>query len=108
MNIPQLVADFVYARSALVLAKLQLFPLHKPVIVNCPRYRGHGVRVPDHGEPPEQIAVRLENGNVWWYPIENCQPAQWSHIHPADRRSYLNYRGRRCEGRVFRTGLPPL
>lgn len=47
------------------------------VLVNCSRYHGHGIAVTDNQCPPDQIAVRLENGNVWWYPLEACRPWVW-------------------------------
>ena len=45
-----------------------------PVMVDCPRYKGPGVAVTDNQCPPDQVAVSLENGNTWWYPMEAVRP----------------------------------
>lgn len=45
-----------------------------PVTVDCPRYKGPGTAVTDNQCPPDKVAVLLENGNVWWYPMESCRP----------------------------------
>lgn len=39
------------------------------------RYHGYGMIVADDSCPLDQIAVQLENGNVWWYPVEDCSIA---------------------------------
>lgn len=54
--------------------KADLFYHGTPVTVDCPRYKGPGTAVTDNQCPPDQVAVLLENGNVWWYPMEACRP----------------------------------
>lgn len=44
------------------------------VLVNCDRYVGKGVVVEEECRPL-MIPVRIENGNVWHYPIKNCRRA---------------------------------
>ena len=41
--------------------------------VDCPRFTGIGKVACQHDVQPDLLAVTLENGNTWWYPIENCQ-----------------------------------
>lgn len=43
------------------------------VRVDSGRYRGPGSVVADSQCPPDQVAVQLENGNVWWYPIDHVR-----------------------------------
>lgn len=103
--IPDLVATYVAARSALWTAKVKTFPRGQPVHVNSTRYTGFGVRLLEDNEPPDHLAVLLENGNVWWYPIEACRPVAWREVDAATRRRWLTYNGVACSGRVFSTGL---
>jgi hypothetical protein len=53
--------------------KKQHFPVHSVVFVTSPAYSGFG-RVAPEGEdvPPDKLAVKLQNENVWWYALENC------------------------------------
>ena len=51
------------------------FPAGTPVKVNHGRYHGPGVAVVDVECPPNKVAVRLENGNVWWYESETVTPS---------------------------------
>ena len=44
------------------------------VTVDCERYKGPGVVAADYECPVDKLPVRLENGNVWWYPLEACWP----------------------------------
>ena len=46
------------------------FQAHTKVIVNAPQYKGPGITTVEDATRPDQVAVRLGNGNVWWYPIE--------------------------------------
>lgn len=32
----------------------------------------HGLVTVDAGCPLDQLAVRLENGNTWWYSLDDC------------------------------------
>lgn len=55
--------------------KVQAYPRGARVKVDCARYCGTGEVAYDVTEacPIDHLAVKLENGNVWWYPIENCE-----------------------------------
>jgi hypothetical protein len=44
------------------------------VKVNDTRFRGHGFIVMNSGCPVHEVPVKLENGNVWWYPVESLTP----------------------------------
>lgn len=48
------------------------FPAGSNVIVKAPRYKGPGVVAGDSECPADHLAVRLPNGNVWFYPLECC------------------------------------
>lgn len=48
------------------------FPIGSMVYVDCPRYQGYGLVTADSGCRDENLPVRLENGNVWWYPVDAC------------------------------------
>ncbi len=53
--------------------KLSAFPLGSLVTVDDPKYHGDGHVSFDGSTPVDQVAVRLGNGNVWWYPVENVR-----------------------------------
>lgn len=48
------------------------FPIGAEIVVyvTAPRYEGFGIAVKTCDCPPDHVPVRLENGNVWHYPIE--------------------------------------
>ena len=49
------------------------YPAGKVVQVECGQFKGYGITAgQDDSAPADQLPVRLENGNVWWYPIECC------------------------------------
>lgn len=48
------------------------FQVGSKVRVNNPRFVGVGIVAFDADCQPDNLAVCLENGNVWWYPIEDC------------------------------------
>src|SRR5215211_8312642 len=54
--------------------KIAAFPYGVMVQVNSERFHGIGFVVRDDSCPLEKLAVRVESLNVWWYPIEDCQP----------------------------------
>ena len=54
--------------------KLAAFPHGCMVQVNSDRFHGIGFVVKDESCPLEKLAVRVESLNVWWYPVEDCQP----------------------------------
>ena len=80
------------AAIELNIAKDAEFPAGAPVYVDAPRYRGHGV-VSRNCEHPDTVAVRLENGNTWWYPIECVRVVPWAEVDKATRRMHLRSRG---------------
>ena len=49
------------------------FPMGQSVHVSTGRYHGPGIVVANGQCPPDQVAVLLENGNVWWYPIDHVR-----------------------------------
>lgn len=65
---------YFYAHSQLLKLKNKMFPSGQRVMVDCERYRGEGTVVMEDGTPPENLAVKLENGNVWYYPVHHCKP----------------------------------
>lgn len=67
---------YMQAKGRIEAFKNQQFPIGSNVWVDSSRYIGPGVVTSDPDCPPlHQLAVRLENGNVWWYPLEDCKPA---------------------------------
>ncbi|HYG24473.1 MAG TPA: hypothetical protein VEH04_16970 [Verrucomicrobiae bacterium] len=74
----------------------QLFKPGQPVRVYSARYKGFGVVVKEQTDP-SMLPVKLENGNVWWYPVEDCQARTWGQVNvldPSLRRAYLRWHGR--------------
>lgn len=62
------------AEATLSVAKLTRFPRHCVVDVACGRYNGPGIVVLEDGTPPGQLAVKIENDNVWRYAVTDCTP----------------------------------
>lgn len=62
-------------RDRLLEARAAEFKSGRGVRVVSDRYNGYGMVVDDDGCPPDQLAVKLENGNTWWYPLEGCSLA---------------------------------
>jgi hypothetical protein len=56
-------------------ARHREFPIGRGVRVVHERYNGYGMIVEDGGCPVDQLAVKLENGNTWWYPLDSCSLA---------------------------------
>jgi hypothetical protein len=52
------------------------FPKYSLVQVDSERFHGIGIVADSDmdGCPLEKLAVRVESLNIWWYPIEDCQP----------------------------------
>jgi hypothetical protein len=67
--------SFETARDRLREARATEFKPGRGVSVSNDRYHGYGLIVADEGCPLDQIAVKLVNGNTWWYPIEDCSLA---------------------------------
>lgn len=73
MGIP----DFTKMReqaTAMRAEKEAVFPMGSVVAVESKRFHGVGMVAYDERCPIEQLAVLVESLNVWWYPIEDCQP----------------------------------
>ena len=72
-SLEALLTSYRACHNALVIHRTQQFPSGTEVKVNVPgRYVGPGVAVQD-GCPADQVAVRLPNGNTWWYPLDCVQ-----------------------------------
>lgn len=69
-----LVARYRRAVEALEGLKSQHFYRGLPVTVDCDQYKGPGFITTDGRCRPDQVAVRLPNGNTWWYGIEHVRP----------------------------------
>lgn len=80
-------------RALLQTLKDKRFKAGTPVLVCCDQYDGYGIVSRCDGTPPDKLDVRLANGNVWTYPIEECWPVRWLTVDAATRRYYLNFRG---------------
>lgn len=78
LTLPDLVERYNAARLELLAMKAKLFPIRSRVRVDCAQYRGFGIVQADGNNPDDMIAVRLENHNVWWYPILDCKPVDKS------------------------------
>lgn len=66
--------NFQQARNELQEVKAIMFPVPCVVMVDSGRFCGMGVvwrETADEG--PAQLAVVLENGNTWSYPLEDCR-----------------------------------
>lgn len=68
-----LVDLFAKAKKDLEDFKAKNFPFYAPVMVNSQRYEGPGIVWNDENCPPDKLAVRLPNDNVWWYPVCDCE-----------------------------------
>jgi hypothetical protein len=54
--------------------KAATFPYGSMVQVSNERFHGIGFVDRDESCPLEKLPVRVESQNVWWYPLEDCQP----------------------------------
>ena len=74
--------------------KAAAFPVGAIVYVECPQYNGYGIATADRDCRTDRLSVKLENGNVWWYPLECCQRITDLTILPRyARRMKLNFHG---------------
>lgn len=73
--------------------KLAAFPNGSLVSVNSDRFHGVGIVTHDEGCPIDSLAVRVENENIWWYPIGDCQPYHGNM--PSWTRRYFRRHGMR-------------
>lgn len=47
------------------------------VYVHCNQYQGYGTATRDDCWP-DKVAVRIENGNVWWYPLDSVMVCEFT------------------------------
>ena len=69
-----IVHSYCSIESVLARAKAARFPRLSVVMVDSARYHGPGIVVVEDGCRPENLAVRLQNDNVWHYPALACEP----------------------------------
>jgi len=70
-RLPRKIKAFSHLRQELFRVRQLLFPANTVVLVACPQY--HGEAIVSHNNEdvrPDQLACLLENGNVWWYPLD--------------------------------------
>lgn len=67
--------QYVTAKERLIEARQAEFPVGRGVRVAHERFHGYGMVVSDESCPPDQLAVKLENGNTWWYSLDTCSLA---------------------------------
>src|SRR6267154_399905 len=65
-------ASFRKAQEWLKEARAAEFKAGRPVLVLHDRFRGYGLVADSADCPLDQLAVQLENGNTWWYPLDDC------------------------------------
>lgn len=71
-----------YRKAAKELAEWKSVTFQSGAIVevNHPRCHSYGLVEIKDGTPTDKLAVKLENGNVWWYEVECCRlttKAEW-------------------------------
>jgi hypothetical protein len=71
----KLVNAFIVAKMRLENYRNEIFPIGSRARVECESYTGVGDVCFDDECPIHQVPVKLERGNVFWFPIENCTPA---------------------------------
>lgn len=69
-----LVQDYRLDTKTLERVRETMFQRGTHVRVDCDRYKGFGYVVTDSRCHPDQVAVRISNGNTWYYPIESVKP----------------------------------
>lgn len=64
------------------------------VKVDCSQFHGYGFAVLSSDVPPDRVAVHLENGNTWWYPIDAVvSVTDLQEVPRSVRRQKLRYHG---------------
>lgn len=58
------------------------FKTGRPVRVINERFNGYGLVTTDENCPLDWLPVKLENNNVWWYPLEDCSLAKRDNCPP--------------------------
>ncbi len=69
-----LMSSFQCIRTHLEEYKAKSLPSGTEVTVKCDRYDGPGVVVSEDDCPIQQVAVKLPNGNTWWYDVNQVTP----------------------------------
>lgn len=92
---------YLSTEKAMLEAKAARFTHHCVVYVACPRFNGYGIVVLEDGCPPGELAVLIENGNVWRYLAQACQPVADRKQHPRWIRRKLT-QWKRIENRIAR------
>lgn len=96
-DIYRLARQFRNISFELVQFRKQAFPSGSIVHVYSPCYVGHGIAAADSGCPADQVPVRLENGNTWWYPIEGVKRVtDLKSIPSSVRRMKFEFHGLKC------------
>ena len=74
--------------------KRTAFPHRSIVKVNAPSYKGYGIVMATGECDTDKLAVMLENGNTWWYPVESCERiADMKQVPAYARRQKLKLHG---------------
>lgn len=69
-----LLEHYGLVKSIIIERKNEMFPKNTLVEVNSPRYHGKGiVSEHQHGCSADNLAVKLDNGNTWYYPVNCCK-----------------------------------
>lgn len=53
--------------------KHEAFQCGATVQVDAPQYHGKWRVTIQDGTPPDNLAVRISNGNTWFYPVDCCR-----------------------------------
>ena len=70
---PNLLKSYIELRDKLSETVNTMYPIGCVVEVENPRYKGQGI-VTGRGDCPlGKLAVRLSNGNTWWYELETIK-----------------------------------
>ncbi len=94
-------AAVAYGRRTLREASASMrrcFPHGTILDVDAPTFHGIGiVDWRDYVGPADNLPVRLENGNVWWYHVAHCEPRRSvKNLPPSIRRTRLRMAGIKC------------
>jgi hypothetical protein len=68
-------ADYRLATARMLAFRSKMFTAGMKVSVDSRTYNGLGIVARIGSDvPPDKVPVTLENGNTWWYPIEDVTP----------------------------------
>jgi hypothetical protein len=71
-NTATVIKAYKEAKANLLKYKADTLKPGEAVIINSERFKGQAVVRIEDNCPVDQVAVQLENGNVWWYNTEDC------------------------------------